>query len=100
MIPNRNKTLVGLPCVRIEADADPIPLSRATGIRQRDTWPSDLRGLSGPIPLDIPPARRSSERTRAIPRPSLEPRAIDKAVAAVVVMYAIAIGVAIGMWWS
>jgi len=99
MIPNRNKTLVGLPCVRIEADADPIPLCKTTGVHQRDTWPSDLRGLSGPVEVEFPQTRRTTP-TQVIRRPSHDPSLSAKFVAAGLVMYAIAIGIAVGMWWQ
>lgn len=82
MMPNRNKTLVGLPRLY----AEPFPLVRRKG-EDRDTW------SSVPTPTEPPRARRLQVTTRIIRRK--KPVQSDaKAMVGVIVVWGLAIGVA------
>lgn len=72
MTPNRCKTLVGLPRpVPPREEHEPFEL-RARMVRLQ-ALPRDTRGLMGPTPVHIPPARRVSTHTR-LKHPAPAPR--------------------------
>ena len=85
-------TLVGLPRPpQLEEDTIPLCNAKRSGIRwpALESSPRDMRGLTGSVPVHIPPARRV-RRARAPMRSQLEPLSASHLVAALLVMAIVA----------
>lgn len=90
MTPNRNKTLVGLPCVKLDDNHEPFPLCnpKRSGVLPLGVMTRDVRGTQGSVPVYIPPARRTVARAPVFP--------VAHLVAALIVVAAV--GAFLSVW--